>query len=89
MTKGSGLGFQRCRRNDMWRRWSAGQSLHERLFLRSADGNRTVYGGLQKFQSDPHLRDYIYFSRVFSWGQWRGNWRESLDRMEWTRRQAH
>jgi ferredoxin-NADP reductase len=32
-----------------------------RIFLRSEEGNRPVYGGLAKFQSDQHWRDYIYF----------------------------
>jgi Glycosyl hydrolase family 63 C-terminal domain len=36
-----------------------------RIFLRSADGNRPVYGGLAKFQNDPHWRDYIHFHEYF------------------------
>jgi hypothetical protein len=36
-----------------------------RIFLRSTDGNRPVYGGLDKFQSDPHWRDLIYFHEYF------------------------
>jgi hypothetical protein len=36
-----------------------------RIFLRSADGNRPIYGGLAKFQNDPHWRDYIHFHEYF------------------------
>ena len=36
-----------------------------RIFLRSAEGNRPVYGGLAKFQNDPHWRDYIHFHEYF------------------------
>lgn len=36
-----------------------------RIFLRSADGNRPVHGGLAKFQNDPHWRDFIHFHEYF------------------------
>ena len=36
-----------------------------RIFLRGADGRRPVYGGLEKFQNDPHWRDYIQFHEYF------------------------
>ena len=36
-----------------------------RIFLRSAEGTRPVYGGLEKFQGDPHWRDCIYFHEYF------------------------
>jgi hypothetical protein len=32
-----------------------------RIFLRDENGRRPVYGGCEKFQSDPHWRDYILF----------------------------
>jgi len=32
-----------------------------RIFLRGADGGRPVYGGAEKFQTDPHWRDLILF----------------------------
>ena len=35
------------------------------IFLRSSDGRRPVYGGTQKFQQDPHWRDYILFYEYF------------------------
>ncbi|KUF18264.1 MGH1-like glycoside hydrolase domain-containing protein [Streptomyces silvensis] len=36
-----------------------------RTFLRDGDGRRPVYGGQEKFQSDPHWRDLITFSEYF------------------------
>jgi hypothetical protein len=48
--------------------WQAAAELSRRLtriFLRSANGDRPVYGGLDKFQNDPHWRDLIYFHEFF------------------------
>ena len=36
-----------------------------RIFLRDGNGRRPVYGGTEKFQSDPHWRDYILFFEYF------------------------
>jgi hypothetical protein len=36
-----------------------------RLFLRDERGRRAVYGGTEKFQTDPHWRDYILFYEYF------------------------
>jgi hypothetical protein len=36
-----------------------------RIFLRDGSGRRPVYGGTEKFQSDPHWRDYILFYEYF------------------------
>jgi hypothetical protein len=36
-----------------------------RIFLRDAGGKRPVYGGTEKFQSDPHWRDCILFYEYF------------------------
>ena len=36
-----------------------------RIFLRNEQGKRPVYGGSDKFQSDPHWRDYILFYEYF------------------------
>jgi hypothetical protein len=36
-----------------------------RIFLRGQDSRRPVYGGTEKFQSDPHWRDYILFYEYF------------------------
>jgi hypothetical protein len=35
------------------------------IFLRDGDGRRPVYGGTEKFQSDPHWRDLILFYEYF------------------------
>jgi hypothetical protein len=36
-----------------------------RLFVRDADGRRPIYGGTEKFQTDPHWRDLILFHEYF------------------------
>jgi hypothetical protein len=36
-----------------------------RLFLRDAQGRRPVFGGTEKFQTDPHFRDHILFNEYF------------------------
>lgn len=36
-----------------------------RVFLRDGQGRRPVYGGTEKFQNDPHWRDYILFYEYF------------------------
>jgi hypothetical protein len=48
--------------------WQAAAEVSRRLtriFLRSSDGHRPVYGGLEKFQNDPYWRDLIYFHEYF------------------------
>ena len=35
------------------------------LFLKGADGRRPVYGGADKFQTDPHWRDHVLFYEYF------------------------
>jgi Mannosylglycerate hydrolase MGH1-like glycoside hydrolase domain/Glycosyl hydrolase family 63 C-terminal domain len=48
--------------------WEASAEISRRLtriFLRSEEGARPVYGGLEKFQTDPHWRDLIYFHEYF------------------------
>jgi hypothetical protein len=37
----------------------------QRIFLRDAQGRRPVFGGAEKFQSDPHWRDHILFYEYF------------------------
>jgi hypothetical protein len=37
----------------------------ERIFLRDESGRRPVYGGTQKFQTDPQWKDYILFYEYF------------------------
>jgi hypothetical protein len=36
-----------------------------RIFLRNEQDKRPVYGGTEKFQSDPHWRDYVLFYEYF------------------------
>jgi hypothetical protein len=36
-----------------------------RIFLRDESGRRPVYGGTQKFQADPHWKDYLLFYEYF------------------------
>jgi hypothetical protein len=36
-----------------------------RIFLRNEHGTRPVYGGTEKFQTDPHWRDHILFYEYF------------------------
>lgn len=36
-----------------------------RIFLRDSSGRRPVYGGQEKFQNDPHWRDFIQFHEYF------------------------
>jgi hypothetical protein len=35
------------------------------IFLRDKSGRRPVYGGTEKFQNDPHWKDYILFYEYF------------------------
>ena len=35
------------------------------IFLQDGNGRRPVYGGTEKFQSDPHWRDYVLFYEYF------------------------
>lgn len=37
-----------------------------RLFLRDENGRRPVYGATERFQSDPHFRDYVLFFEYFN-----------------------
>ena len=37
----------------------------ERIFLRDSSGRRPVYGGTEKFQTDPHWKDYLLFFEYF------------------------
>ena len=36
-----------------------------RIFLRDKNGRRPVFGGYEKFQSDPHFRDHVLFHEYF------------------------
>jgi hypothetical protein len=37
----------------------------ESIFLRNEQGRRPVYGGTEKFQTDPNWRDYVLFYEYF------------------------
>ena len=37
----------------------------ERIFLRDKSGRRPVYGGTEKFQTDPNWKDYLLFFEYF------------------------
>jgi hypothetical protein len=48
--------------------WEVAAEISRRLnniFLRNEEGRRPVNGGVEKFQSDPHWRDYILFYEYF------------------------
>lgn len=48
--------------------WDVATDLSLRLiqiFLKGEDGRRPVYGGIEKFQTDPHWQDYILFHEYF------------------------
>jgi hypothetical protein len=48
--------------------WDVATELSHRLtriFLRNADGRRAVFGGNDKFQTDPHWRDLLLFYEYF------------------------
>jgi len=48
--------------------WQVSQEISRRLagiFLCDSHGHRSVYGGLNKFQTDPHWNDYILFYEYF------------------------
>jgi mannosylglycerate hydrolase MGH1-like protein len=48
--------------------WEVAAELSRRLtriFLRGPDGRRPVYGGTERFQTDPHWRDLILFCEYF------------------------
>ncbi|MCD6598135.1 MAG: hypothetical protein J7L04_10625 [Bacteroidales bacterium] len=36
------------------------------LFLRDSDGRRAIFGAYEKFQTDPHFRDYLPFNEFFN-----------------------
>ena len=53
------------------RKWTVGElaQTHARrmisIFLKDENGRRPVYGNIEKFQTDPHWRDYVYFHEYF------------------------
>jgi hypothetical protein len=54
--------------NTMVNLWEVAGEISQRLthiFIRGDDGRRPVFGGVEKFQSDPHWRDLIPFYEYF------------------------
>ena len=48
--------------------WEVSSDITGRLiniFLKDEDGRRPLYGGIEKFQTDPHWKDYILFHEYF------------------------
>jgi hypothetical protein len=48
--------------------WDVSQEISHRLmkiFLKDEKGRRPLYGGIEKFQTDPHWKDYILFHEYF------------------------
>ena len=48
--------------------WEVAAEISQRLsriFLRDSEGQRPVYGGIEKFQNDPHWRDLVLFHEYF------------------------
>ena len=55
--------------------WQVASELSQRLmriFLKDSTGRRPVYGDIEKFQNDPHWRDYICFHEYFHGDNGRG-----------------
>jgi hypothetical protein len=55
--------------------WEVSQELSRRLshiFLQNEDGQRPVYGNIDKFQNDPHWRDHVLFYEYFHGDNGRG-----------------
>jgi len=53
---------------NMMNLFEVAKNIGERLsstFTRDENGRRPVYGGTEKFQTDPHWRDYILFYEYF------------------------
>ena len=59
------------------------------IFTRDEHGRRPVYGGIEKFQTDPHWRDYILFYEYFHGDNGAGLGRQPPDRLDRARRHAH
>lgn len=57
---------------DLWQVSLELQRRLTRLFLRDAEGNRPLFGSAEKFQRDPHWRDYLLFPEYFNGEDGRG-----------------
>ena len=52
------------------------------IFKRDESGRRPVFGGAEKFQNDPHWRDYLLFYEHFHGDNGAGSGREPSDRLD-------
>ena len=59
------------------------------IFLRDAEGRHPVFGDTQKFQKDPHWRDYLLFNEYFHGDNGSGRGAQPPNRLEWGRRPPH
>jgi len=67
-----------------------------RIFLRDAKGRRAVFGQYEKFQTDPHFRDYVPFHEYFHGDTGRGlgashqtGWTGLIAKLLQPRKEAH
>ena len=51
--------------SDLWKVAGEISQRLTRIFLRNEDGRRPVFGGTEKFQTDPYWRDFIPFHEYF------------------------
>jgi hypothetical protein len=51
--------------SDLWHVAGEVSQRLTRIFVRDKDGRRPVFGGMEKFQTDPHWRDFIPFHECF------------------------
>ena len=54
----------------------------EAIFLRDKSGRRPVYGGTEKFQTDPQWKDYTLFYEYFHGDNGAGLGRQPSDRVD-------
>ena len=59
-----------------------------RIFLRDGSGRRPVYGGTEKFQTDPQWKDYLLFYEYFHGDNGAGLGRQPPDGLDRGRREA-
>ena len=71
--------------------WEVAAELSRRLsriFLRDDDGRRPVFGDVERFQHDPHWRDYVPFYEYFHGDNGARPRRQPPDRLDRPGREA-